>query len=320
MKATIGILLALLLCSNVWQFLDRKKLQQELSQVGEKIALQVEATAAPLREEAESLQRENRALSKKLATAEAEAEAAESKQAAGDGIGKNPMKAMSKAMENPGMREMMAAQQRATLDAVYSRLYEQLALEGDELEHFQRLITDAQMTVFENGMKMLSGDLSQEERQELIEGMAAAQVDLKARVREFLNDDEDFDYYNFYTETFGERMAMNGLRSVLEPAGNALNAETEEALVQLMYDEREAIGFEEHYYDQNRFDPSTITQTKIDRFLEQYDELQSNLDSRAATVLSGAQLEAFQANQKTSRAMQEMGLGMMLNMFGKESP
>ena len=294
MKATIGILLALFICSNVWQFLDRKKLQKELSQVGEKTALQVEATAAPLREEAKSLQRENRALSKKLATAESKA--AESTQAAGDGVGKNPMKAMSKAMENPGMREMMAAQQRATLDAVYSRLYEQLALEGEELEHFQILITDAQMTVFENGMKMLSGDLSQEECQELIDGMAAAQVDLKARVREFLNDDEDFNYYSFYTETFGERMAMNGLRSVLEPAGYGLNAETEEALVQLMYDEREAIGFEEHYYDQNRFDPSTITQAKIDRFLEQYDELQLNLDSQAATVLSGAQLEAFQAN------------------------
>jgi hypothetical protein len=52
----------------------------------------------------------------------------------------------------------------------------------------------------------------------------------------------------------------------------------------------------------------------------QYDQLQSNLDSRAATLLSGAQLEAFQANQKTSRAMQEMGLGMMINMFGKEIP
>lgn len=54
--------------------------------------------------------------------------------------------------------------------------------------------------------------------------------------------------------------------------------------------------------------------------MEQYDQLQSNLDSRAATLLSGAQLEAFQANQKTSRAMQEMGRGMRINMFGKEIP
>ena len=65
---------------------------------------------------------------------------------------------------------------------------------------------------------------------------------------------------------------------------------------------------------------SGLTQAKIDRFMEQYDQLQSNLDSRAATLLSGAQLEAFRANQKTSRAMQEMGRGMRVNMFGKEIP
>ena len=65
---------------------------------------------------------------------------------------------------------------------------------------------------------------------------------------------------------------------------------------------------------------SGLTQAKIDRFMEQYDQLQSNLDSRAATLLSGAQLEAFRANQKNARAMQEMGRGMRINMFGKEIP
>ena len=138
------------------------------------------------------------------------------------------------------MKEIVAAQQPAPLDAVCSRLYEHLALKGEELEHFQKLITDAQMTMMETGMKMLAGDLSREERQEL----AIAIADAEAALKPFLNDDEDFDYYNFYTGTIGECAAMNGLRSVLELAGSTLDSETEEALVQVMFDERQAIGFE----------------------------------------------------------------------------
>ncbi len=244
MKATVGILLALLLGLNVWQFLDRKILRKELSHAEQETVWKMEDVAMTFGEEIASLERGKRALSKTLA---AFAKGEES-----GGVGKNSMKAFSKAMENLVMKEIVAAQQRATLDAVCSRLYEHLALKGEELEHFQKLITDAQMTMMETGMKMLAGDLSREERQEL----ATAIADAEAALKPFLNDDEDFDYYNFYTGTIGERAAMNGLRSVLELAGSTLDSETEEALVQLMFDERQAIGFEEHYYDQNRFDPS----------------------------------------------------------------
>ncbi|NCF86323.1 MAG: hypothetical protein GWQ08_12460 [Verrucomicrobiaceae bacterium] len=244
MKATVGILLALLLGLNVWQFLDRKILRKELSHAEQETVGKMEDVAMTFGEEIASLERGKRALSKTLAVF---AKGEES-----GGVGKNPMKAFSKAMENPGMKEIVAAEQRATLDAVCSRLYEHLGIKGEELEHFQKLITDAQMTMMKTGMKMLAGDLSREERQEL----ATAIADAEAALKPFLNDDEDFDYYNFYTGTTGERTAMNGLRSVLELAGSTLDSETEEALVQLMFDERQAIDFEEHYYDQKRFDPS----------------------------------------------------------------
>ncbi|MEM7387754.1 MAG: hypothetical protein AAF514_22695, partial [Verrucomicrobiota bacterium] len=129
----------------------------------------------------------------------------------------------------------------------------------------------------------------------------------------------DYEYYEFYSDTLGERMAMTGLQSRLKESGSSLDGVTEEALVQLMHEEREAIGFENHYYDQNRFDPSTLTEASIDRFMEQYDALQGNLSTSAGRILNGEQLEMFRENQKTSRSMQEMGLGMMFNMFGGDN-
>ena len=312
MRVFVGIIVAILIALNVWQFMDRLRLRDNANQTQSNTTVRVEAVAAPLREQASALTAEKRALTKKVAQLEAAAEQSASRSNEG------PVKGMVAAMENPAMKETLAAQQRATLNAQYQRLYENLSLEGVELEHFQKLLTDAQMVIMENGMQLMSPDITPEERQELAETIGASQDDLKEQVQTFLNDDADFDYYNFYTDTLGERMAMNGLRSTLP--GEPLDTASEEALVKLMYDERQAINFEEHYYDQNRFDPSAMTQAKMDRFMVQYDQLQNNLATRASRVLNETQLEAFNSNQKTSRAMQEMGMSMMFNMFGQKSP
>ncbi len=310
MRVLIGFIIAILIALNVWQFLNRQHLRDNASSSQSDMTVRVDAVTAPLREQASALTAEKEALTMKVAQLEA---AAEKYTRSNEGT----VKGLVAAMDNPAMKETMAAQQRATLDAQYQRLYENLNLEGEELEHFQKLLTDAQMVIMENGMKMMSPDITPESRRKLGEFIGASQEDLKTSVREFLNDDDDFDYYNFYTDTLGERMAMNGLRSTLP--GEPLDTDTEESLVKLMYDERQIIDFEEHYYDLNRFDPSTITQAKMNRFMEQYDQLQSTLATRAGSVLNEVQLEAFNANQKTSRAMQEMGLIYTFNMFGQKS-
>lgn len=307
MKA-VFITIAALLALNIWQYWDRNRLRSQQDTTRSQLTLQVRTLTA-----------EKEILSEKL---EIEQKAALSPEeilkAPSHDSSRSPMSAMSEAMENPAMREMIAAQQKATLNATYRRLYETLGLEGEELEHFQNLLTDTQMVATENGMKMFQKDISPQERQALAKVIADSQEDLKARVKEFLNDDADFEYYEFYAETLAERMAMNTLRGSLEETSQPLESETEEVLVKLMQEERLAIDFEDHFYDQNRFDPSTITRPKIDRFMEQYDQLQNNLAQRAESLLAGDQLEAFLMNQKTSRAMQEAGLGMMFQMFGQE--
>ncbi len=320
MKALIGIVLAALIGLNIYQHIDRTNLKNDLALAESAIEARTEEVAEPLRKKTETLTKENAALVAKVATLEEAAKEAETVAAGEDtasGGGKeNPIKAIAKAMDNPAMKELMVAQQKATIDTMYKRLYEKLQLEGEDLEHFQGLLTDAQMTMVELGMKMMGGEISEEERKELVQKIQDSQKQLKENVKEFLNDDDDFDYYEFYTDTLSERMAMSGLQQALTQKDIALAPAKEEELVKLMHEERQAIQFEDHYYDQNRFDPSTMNKAKVDRFLEQYTQLETNVANRAGSILNQEQLAVFKENQKSARAMQEMGLNMALSMFG----
>jgi len=308
LRVITSIFIVVLIIMNAWQYVDRQRLRNDFSR--NVASLQSIKPVA-------SLLRDQKAFDPLHEQSESNRTTVVSSNPSGtspDTI-KHPMAAFAEAIENPAIREVMAAQQRAALDVQYQRLYDYLDLDDDELAHFQSLITEAQMVITEKGLQLASGTLSPKKRELLAKNIASTKRNLDAQVEEFLNDDTDFDYYNFYNETLGERMAANGLRSMLEGDGHAMDIQTEEALVKLMHEERQDIGFENHYYDQNRFDPSTLTQAKIDRFMEQYDQLQSNLTESAGTVLGSQHLEAFQAIQETSRSMQEMGLGMMFQMF-----
>ncbi len=314
MKTFLGIVIAALIGLNIYQYFDRDRLQSELNQVNADIEFKAELIAAPLRDKTEALTAKNASLESKIAALEQGDDQKNKKSVSASRA--NPMKAMAKAMEdNPAMQEMIAAQQSATLKMMYGRLYENLSLNDEELEHFQKLLTDAHMVAVENGMKMI-GDLPKDERETLLKEIEASQEDLKGRVREFLNDSEDYDYYTFYTKTLNERMAMSSFQKMLETRNEPMDSDTEEALVALMFEKREAMDFEDNYHDQYEFDPRSMTQEKVDRYLEKYSQLEQNIANSAGDLLTSGQLEAFRENQKSARGMIEMGLNMTLQMFG----
>ncbi|MEM7387045.1 MAG: hypothetical protein AAF514_19075, partial [Verrucomicrobiota bacterium] len=177
MKGVPWILVVLLLGLNVWQYLDRKNLED--AGVGRSAPRgSVEKTTASAGQDRASILPVKEARPKAVGTADAET-AGDPVLAPPDGkkTAPNPMKGMAEAMKNPGMRELMKAQQKATLDTQYGRLYENLSLEGEELEHFQKMITDAEMVKMEKGLQMFSGEVTPEERQKLAEEIGASQSD-----------------------------------------------------------------------------------------------------------------------------------------------
>lgn len=87
-----------------------------------------------------------------------------------------------------------------------------------------------------------------------------------------------------------------------------------------MHEEREKIPFENKYYDQNSYDPTTITNESIesiDQYMIQYGQYEANLNNRVGEVLSPEQSTIFKSQMEQSRNMQTMGLKMAADMFGK---
>ncbi len=316
MKALALIVIAALLGFNIYQMIDRRDLKVALSNLEASLEAKADAAALPDREKAGKLESENEALASKVASLEqkiAEAPAAGATPPAAPK--ENPLKAMAEMMDNPAMKDMMVAQQKAQLDVFFKGLYEKLDLTPDELEHFKGLLTDLQMVNVESGMKLMGGDLTDAEREALMEKIKEDQETAKARIKEFLNDESDYAYYDFYSSTLNERMTTSTLNKSLAEKEMALDPTQEESLVQLMYDERQKIDYEFDYNDQNNFDPTTLSEETVARFLEQQNQLQSNIAASASNLLTPAQMEVFTQSQQQMRAMQEMGLNMAKQMF-----
>ncbi len=318
MKSVVILLIAALLGFNIYQLIDRRDLEVSLSNNDATLEAHAEAVARPEREKAELLGEQNRRLENKVAELEKKLGDLKKEtvaEASPDPLKENPMKAMAEMMENPAMKDMMVAQQKAQLDLFFKGLYEKLDLKPDELEHFKGLLTDLQMANVEAGMKLMGGNLSAPEREALLKKIKDDQDAAKNRIKEFLNDESDYAYYEFYSTTLNERMTTSGLSKSLTEKGIPLTVDQEESLVQLMYDERQQINYDFDYNDQNKFDPTTLTEESVARFLEQQNELQVNIANSAGQVLTPEQQEVFQQSQQQMRAMQEMGLKMARQLF-----
>lgn len=315
MKALALLLIALLLGCNIYQMIDRRDLKVALSNMEASLLAKAEAVAKPERERAEQLGDENDLLAKKVADLERKIADPTVAEIPPGPPKENPLKAMAAMMDNPAMKDLMVAQQKAQLDLFFKGLYEKLNLSPEELEHFKGLLTELQMVNVESGMKLMSGDLTGPEREALFKKIKEDQEAGKARIKEFLNDESDYAYYEFYSTTLNERMTTSGLNKTLAEKGIPLDAGQEESLVQLMYDERQKIDYEFDYNDQNNIDPTTLTAESVTRFLAQQDQLQGNVAASAATLLTPEQQEIFAQSQQQMRAMQEMGLNMAQQMF-----
>ena len=318
MKAILALLIAVLLGFNIYQMIDRRDLKVALSNNEASLHARAEAAARPERERVKHLDDQNSDLAKKVADLEKKLDGLEKNadsEVAANAPKENPMKAMAQMLENPAMKDMMVAQQKAQMDLFFKGLYEKLNLSPEELEHFKGILTDMQMINVESGMKLMGENLTGPEREALLKKIKEDQDAAKARIKEFLNDESDYAYYEFYSTTLNERMTANGLNKSLAEKGIPLAPEQEEALVQLMYDERQKIAYEFDYNDQNKFDPTSLTEASVARFLEQQAQLQHNVASSAGTLLTPEQQEIFTQSQEQMRAMQEMGLKMAQQMF-----
>lgn len=321
----IALIAVALLVGNIWQFQDRAKLNDALSAAGS--ANTEVAVSGPNVSTPSSKPKPKRQLQQPMHPAATPddalltSSAAQSPDEDSSSRGDNMLSGLSKMMESEEGRNAMAAQQEMAINMMYADLFKAFDLEGPELRQFKDLLVERQMKSMQMGLKFATGGkISEEERKEISDDIAQTNESIDAKIKEFLNDDEDYDYYERYNETQSERQELSQFKASLERTGSALEQDQEEELISLMYEARqnnELLG-EMDFQNPANFDWENLNQERVDGYLQALGTMQEGIVEQAGSILDATQLKAFQANQGQTRAMAEMGLNMAVQMSGKK--
>ena len=229
------------------------------------------------------------------------------------------MSDMAKAIEeNPTINKMVEASQRGAIGALYSDMIEYLGLNADEAQYFMDVLMYRQMANVDAHLKMMSGDLTEEEKQALMEKAQRANEVAQEEMEKFLNNPDDFAEFKFYEDTIGERMMLSQMDQTLGEA--ALSDETYRQVLEIMHDERANFDFSTDLHDEENRDlsASRFSQENIQKHLEDMKMLGEQMDKSLQGILTPEQLAAWRESGEAMMQMQAGQLYQAGQMFGSE--
>ncbi|MEE9369040.1 MAG: hypothetical protein V3V05_09270 [Pontiella sp.] len=239
-----------------------------------------------------------------------------------DNAGRRMMSSMAKMMENPTMNKIMEASQRGAIGALYSDMIEYLDLNAEETKYFMDLLMHRQMKQVDIAMKMMGGNLSEEEQKQLTAELEEATNLVKSEMKIFLNGDKDYEEFEFYEKTMGERMMLSQLDQNLSGSEAALSDEAYRSLLGMMHDERSSFTFSSNLHDENNNDvnPARFSEDNVKKFDSDMNALNERILEQAKSMLTLEQLKAFESVIKASAELQIAQIEMASQMFsGKEN-
>jgi len=289
---------------------ENSQLREELSQ-SRTVAVEPEKPMA----KAETIAETSPGATNQSVAAFVEPEAAESKKESN----RRMMSSIAKMMEdNPTINKMVEASQRGAIGALYSDLIEYLDLDAEETEYFMDLLMYRQMKNMDMAMKMMSGELTKEEKAALMEEVKLAGETTKEEMEKFLNDPGDFYELEFYEDTIGERMMLSQMDQMLGDA--ALPDETYREVLEIMRNEREGFDWSTDLHDSENQDmsPERFSAENIQQHIADTKAAGELMDRRMQEILTPEQLEAWRQSGAAMMEMQTAQMQQAAQMFGGE--
>ena len=210
--------------------------------------------------------------------------------------------------ESDAGKRMQEAQNKRKAGRLFGPLVDDLALGEEDRDYFLEIAgasAGAEDALW--GELMTAGD---GDREKILEEWEAENSERSAAMKEFLNDDSDWERYQNYESRLEEHEQVQGLRRAMEGAGVPLTSEQEAQLVEVMYDARQQTGMTERWQGRgvlNQLDEPGIA----DRLETDWQSNQEAMSSGVSSVLSPEQVEAFNSSQSRMIRQATQGLRMM---------
>jgi hypothetical protein len=305
---------------------DRGNLHRRLME-GELKYKKLEAEIATLRAERERLLSQSRnstsssdpsslevARATSGATADTKATGAASKAGPADAMAQG-RKMWTEMMKNPAMKEVMKQQRAVMLESQYGKLFGRFNLSEEEKTFLKNLLSDRLALDSELGIKLMGDDVTPEQRSAIVKGHQDSKKASDARIRDFLNNEDDYAAFQKWEDTKGERMQVEMGRSLFENAGEALSPEQEQQLVDTMHRLRSSSDGANDFTKPENFDPSRFNDDEIARQLRRLDDQARQVYEAASKFLSPAQLQALRTWQQQMSSMTAASMQMAKAMF-----
>lgn len=315
----IAFALILSLAGNVYQFLERKDLRQQVAEVradpsNSSVPGGV-VTSNPVSESTSSQPVKEEV----SAAASEEVASASSQPAPVEGSPFGSPSEMREVMKSPAMQQMIRGQHQSMVDMVYGEMFNYFDLNEDEQRALNKLLVDKQLAGLDLVMEFMDPNISAEERKALGDEIEAVYGEADQAVRDTFASEEDLAFYESYKESLPERWHLANLRSSLENTDIPLSGDQEQAMLDMMYAERASTDFEHDFSNQENLNLNELTPQAYEKFSAESQVLTSRIMDRANTILEPGQMDTFRSSHQQTQAMQQMGLRMMTQMMGASS-
>lgn len=202
------------------------------------------------------------------------------------------MRNISQSLESPGMSQAIMRDQRILVSNKFSDLIDAYDFNPAEKEYFLELLTARGMRQEELKIRLMTGMLTEEEREHLLQEISTETDALDAEIDWFLNNALDSQYFRYYEKTGHERLFVDSINKKLQQSDAALEEGVKEKLVEMLYEEittypRFTVDFEKDGVSVF----SEYTPEKIDTFLYEMQGLKTPISAKAAQILSPEQAE-----------------------------
>jgi hypothetical protein len=232
--------------------------------------------------------------------------------------GRLMMENVAKMMDNPTMNEVMQASQRGAISALYVDMIDYLGLNEEETEYFMDLLMYRHMKQVDMAMKMMGGQLSDEEKESMGQDVEAAKEIFGEEMKKFLNNNEDYAEFEYYEKTMNERMMLSQMDRELSGSDAELSDTAYRELLGAIHDERENFEFTSDLHDNENPDVSAerFSKENVQSYASDMESLNEIISEKARGILTPEQYEAFIKSLKAFTDMQLAQLEMAAQMFG----
>lgn len=235
---------------------------------------------------------------------------------AAKGTGEKPMKMLAQMMNAPGMKEVIKQQQLAQLDMIYGGLFQKFHLNDAEKQDLKNLIAERVKAESDLSVQLMGGSLAAAEIKSAVSALKNLKDANDQRIRTFLNNEGDYQMFQSWEGSKGDRMMLTLGQSAFASAGEPLSGAQEDQLVAAMAGARTRRQDIPDLSKIENMSPSNMAPAILERVLASLDVQAQEVYAAAASFLTPKQLEALKSMQAQQKTMQETGIKMGAAMFG----